>query len=880
MIGKCMAGILCVVAFSHVIAMPQALAWDIAVNGRPTSDRDDAMAVAVDGQTGDVFVAGQRQATPSDTAFLVTKFSAAGIKQWQHAVRGTAGEGGGNATELAVDSNGFVFVAGWVVKGGSSSTLLMKLDGRSPQKQVVFSRWVDFLGLSPNVLAIRLTNDGGVALAGSIPAANGLTNFYLMKFNSDGQDAWPMPQVIAGTAPAGFNSAPAVAILPSGDLAVVGSLANEGTQHDAVVARFNGSTGELRWLVPLNDRFANGDDFGSALSIAPNGDIVGAGSIFTRFGFRDFVVFRLSEAGTLLWLKIIDRGFSDAARTVVVGPDGNVVAGGRLEPSSGPDSSIFFVVGLRGIDGAEQWRYENSSLAAHLEARDIALDANGDPVVTGLGAAKDALSAFTVLALDRDAGTVLWSAPIIGNVPLVNEGHAIVADPTRNAVVAVGVTQNDRKSFDLTVSHLVNGREDWRQMITGRGKRVDRQDAALAIAVDARTGSLAIAGSTQNTGSGILGTPGDFTIAKVRKSGALAWKYDFVDRLPHLSNTALAVTTAPTGSIFGAGRTCDIALTSCFTVVAVSRTGKEMWRTIVPGTVPGRDEARAITVDPQDGNIMAAGTVHMSIGPTFAVVKLDSRTGSLIWSAPAIVGGANALVLTSRGTVAVAGHLSGTFAVVEFETMTGKPVSAGVRPGFGVASSIAFDAQKGTVVASGSAREGQTESVNAVAKFDAAGTLLWSTTVGNRFPAGALQGGVAVHEDTGMIAVAGSAPAVTLLDSDGAQLWQTAAEAGSASAVSFAGSTVVAVGQVRNAEGRWVFTVAAFADAGTDLWRRTFPGTSSFGLDGAAAVAVDNGGGSIYATGIVTNDPTGADMFAVGLTFNGSDILTPLATTP
>ena len=831
MIGKRMAETLGVIAFLSVTAMSPVSAWEKAINGRPTSDRDDAMSVAVDSQTGDVFVAGQRQATSTDAVFVVMKFNAAGTQQWQHVVRGTEGEGGGNATRLAVDSNGFVFVVGWVIKEGAASTLLIKLDGRSPGKRVVFSRWIDAFGLPLDVHAMRPTSDGGVALGGSARAEGGLTSFYLMKFTPDGQDAWPTPRVLAGSAPSAVNSVSAVDILPNGDLAVVGSLANTGSNLDAVVARFDGSTGEPRWLLSFNDPDMNGTDVGSAVSIAPNGDIVGAGAVFMRNGFQNFAVFRLSEAGTLLWLRIIDGGFSDAARTVVVGPDGNVVAGGRLATSSGPDSGIFFVVGLRGTDGAERWRHEESSAVAFVEARDIVLDAKSNPVVTGLGPSVTALSSFTVLALDRDTGSVLWHAPITGNAPMVNEGRAIVADPARNAVVAAGVTQNARKSFDLTVSHFTDGREDWRQVITGRGKRLDRQDAALALAVDPLTGNLAIAGSTQNNGAGLLGTPNDFTLVRIRNSGVLARRYDFVDPLPHTENAALAVAISPNGTMFGAGRTCDIAVTSCFTVVAVGKNGNEVWRATVPGA-QGQDEARAITIDPQDGNIIAAGTVHTQAGSTFAVVKLDSRTGVSIWSTPGLVGGAHALVLTSRGTVAVAGHLSGTFAVVEIETATGVPVSTGMRPGFGPARGVAFDARQGTVVASGSARMGLLESVAAVAKFDSAGTVLWSTIIGNPVD-GIVEGGVAVHEETGAIAVAGLAPAVTLLDSDGLQLWHTAAEAGSAAAVSFAGNMVVAAGQLRREPGQPGFSVAAYAVDGAELWRRTFSGTASFASDGA-----------------------------------------------
>jgi hypothetical protein len=95
-----------------------------------------------------------------------------------------------------------------------------------------------------------------------------------------------------------------------------------------------------------------------------------------------------------------------------------------------------------------------------VEARAIAFDAGGNPVVTGFGVVTTALSAFTVVALDRDSGGVLWNLPIAGTTPLTNQGYAIVSDPIANVIVAAGVTQNERTSFDTTVTHITNGRED------------------------------------------------------------------------------------------------------------------------------------------------------------------------------------------------------------------------------------------------------------------------------------------------------------------------------------------------------------------------------------------------------------------------------------
>jgi hypothetical protein len=133
--------------------------------------------------------------------------------------------------------------------------------------------------------------------------------------------------------------------------------------------------------------------------------------------------------------------------------------------------------------------------------------------------AGQALSTFTVVALNKDTGSMLWNVPIIGTAPYTNEERAVVSDPSTGAMIAVGVTQNDRTSFDMTVASITEGHEGWRRVITGPGKRVDRDDAGLAIAAYPRRNSIALAGYAQNTAAGLLGMPHEFRMVKIRNKG-------------------------------------------------------------------------------------------------------------------------------------------------------------------------------------------------------------------------------------------------------------------------------------------------------------------------------------------------------------------------
>jgi hypothetical protein len=860
---------------------PNASAWSTSVNGRPSSDNDDAAAVAVDAQTGSVFVAGGRQNGAAGSAFVVLKFGADGQKQWQHILPG-ADDSTGEATALALDPQGFVFAAGVIATPGSPDSLvIVKLDARSARKRVLWTRTMPGFSAPPRVNGIHVTPDGGLAVVADTPTTGGSMNVSIMKFAADGSNAWSGTPILNGTAPSAFNITAAVNVLPNGDLAVAASLQNGITRYDATVARFDGTTGERRWALGVNDP-SNNDDFAAAVAVAPNGDLLLAGSSWTRAGYRDFMVARITGDGRLLWRKTIDAGFFDAARTVAVAPNGNVIAGGTLETDSSPGTnSAFFVVALAGTDGGEQWRYQESGMASMLEARDIAIDRDGNAVVTGLGTSNTALSAFAILALSEDSGAVVWDTRVAGTVPLVNQGYAIVADPARNAVVAIGVTQNQRTSSDLAISHITGGHEDWRQVVTGRGKRRDRSDGALALAIDPRNGTPVLAGYTQNAGTGLLGTPHDFTIAKVRDDGALRWKSVLTDASPHLDDAALAVTISSKGVIFAAGRTCNALPTSCFSVARFGSGGREIWRTVIPGAGAG-NEARAIGIDPRGGGIVAAGVVMADFGPAFAVVKFDAATGDIVWATPVDIsrrGSAQALAFTSRGTVAVAGTIDGSFAVLELNTADGTMASMDVIPGSGEARSVAFDRRDGAIVAAGSLASQQFLTLPAVARFDATGKLLWSTTldgVGPQFTS-TTANAVAIDRDTGAIAVAGSVPqefdsvfTVAELDANGTVQWRTTGTLGVANDVAFAGHMVMAVG-TWSEDGNTAFATIALGPDGTEQWRRSFVG------DGvsAAAIAVDDATGAVFAAGTMTNAATSTDMFIVGLTVNGEDLPIP-----
>jgi PQQ-like domain len=199
------------------------------------------------------------------------------------------------------------------------------------------------------------------------------------------------------------------------------------------------------------------------------------------------------------------------------------------------------------------------------------------------------------------------------------------------------------------------------------------------------------------------------------------------------------------------------------------------------------------------------------------------------------------------------------------DSRDGSLISQGDLAGSGAALSLAFDARDGTVVLAGFVLAGpESNPVVAVAKFDASGDTVWTTSTSERGSPFTLAETVAVDPDTGNIALGGTLNTGQLvfftmvLSPDGTERWRSDEIPGMAHSVTFAAGKVLAVGEFQEAAAN-VFAVMAFSEDGAEEWRQSFGPSSG----SASAVAVESG--TVFAAGRITNNPTGPDMFVVGL---------------
>lgn len=101
------------------------------------------------------------------------------------------------------------------------------------------------------------------------------------------------------------------------------------------------SQGNILWQRSLG---AAGSSSGAAISLAPDGGVVVAGTVNGRFDGRDsdgdMVVARYNAMGDELFATVIPSAGADAARAVTVGADGSIFVGGKVSGAGGGDAFV------------------------------------------------------------------------------------------------------------------------------------------------------------------------------------------------------------------------------------------------------------------------------------------------------------------------------------------------------------------------------------------------------------------------------------------------------------------------------------------------------------------------------------------------------------
>jgi outer membrane protein assembly factor BamB len=546
-------------ATAKYAATDGALLWEQRYNG-PADLYDWPNAVAVDSY-GDVLVTGISQDTNTFFDCYTVKYAAAtGAMLWEQRYKGP-----GNLSDFAaaviVDGSGNVVMAGSASVG--IGTDYYTVEYAADNGNVL---WEQFYEGSANsndkAEAVAVDGLGNVVVTGSsvgLGSSGRLTEYlYTAKYAAaNGALLWERrgPELDTST-PLGSFPVAGVAVDGHGNVVVAAPAAGEfdavwGSKPDYYTAKYAAADGALLWEQRYNGP-ANGWDDPLAVAVDASGNAVVTGtSTGNGSGFDYYTAKYAAATGALLWERRYNGpgNNSDLAHAAAVDPEGNVVVTGS---STGLDGNgNCYTAKYAASDGALLWERRYSGPSNGSDAVAVAIDGNGNVVVTGTSRGNGTgLDYYTARYAAAD-GTLLWEKRYNGPANLDDRAVSVAVDASGNVVVT-GYSPGDFDPFSGTFPNqyytakyaAADGALLWEQ------RNPKGMDAiAQAVVVDSR-GNAIVTGTVSFFSFGRV-TSDYYTSKYAAADGAVLWekRYDGPANGKDAISTSHCLALAPNGRI-------------------------------------------------------------------------------------------------------------------------------------------------------------------------------------------------------------------------------------------------------------------------------------------------------------------------------------------
>ncbi len=222
-----------------------AFQWAQTYNG-PADFDDGAVAIAVD-DSGNVYVTGSSEQSYGVRDYATIKYNSEGVQQWIN--RYNLG-GDDVAKDIAVDSEGNVYVTGWSEGIGTSiDYATIKYNSAGVQQWVARYNGPDSLG--DGAFALALDASGNVYVTGA-STNNWYEDCVTVKYNSNGSEIWV--QRYDGPGNTG-DQGRAITVDDDGNVYVTGSSFGDGTKTDYVTIKYSQPTGVEQYPINIPEGF-------------------------------------------------------------------------------------------------------------------------------------------------------------------------------------------------------------------------------------------------------------------------------------------------------------------------------------------------------------------------------------------------------------------------------------------------------------------------------------------------------------------------------------------------------------------------------------------------------------------------------------------------
>ena len=424
-----------------------------------------------------------------------------------------AGDEESVAQAVAIDSRGYAIVTGTSenLLGLRTLVTIAYSDAGAPIWTNAYRAPGDYYDGQPN--AVTADQEGNAFVSGVTFASFG-QDYVTIKYSSTGVPLWTNLYNGPGD---GNDGAAGMVVDENGDVIVTGgSVGNEGlsSYFDFATVKYTGA-GVPVWTNRYNGPANHGDE-GTDIALAPNGGVIVTGISYTSEGDADYVTLAYSSQGVPLWTNRYNGpgNGSDYGRAVEVAPNGTVFVTGD---SWGGEEQEWATVAYSS-GGMALWtnRYHAEWSGPNF-ATALAVDAQGNVFVTGRDGGFQSPNGGYATIKYSNAGEALWTNRYNG--PLTTFGYndnarAIAVDPNGNVIVTgQSYSHGDMTDF-ATIAYSNAGMPLWTNRYNGAANGWDTPVTKNSLAVGA-DGSVYVTGiSDRDVAEG-----GQFEFVTIKYSG-------------------------------------------------------------------------------------------------------------------------------------------------------------------------------------------------------------------------------------------------------------------------------------------------------------------------------------------------------------------------
>jgi PKD repeat protein len=366
-------------------------------------------------------------------------------------------------------------------------------------------------------------------------------------------------------------------------------------------------------------------DSGKELTIDVAGNVYVTGTSFTNGtnGF-DIVTIKYDPSGTPLWTSTFNGSASalDEARDIAVDQNGDVFVTGYTA-SAGPNYDYITI--KYNAAGVQQWAtLYNGTGNGYDEAYAIAVDNSGNSYITGSSDAGGQGTNFTTIQYNS-AGIQQWATSYNGPGNSIDAATELKLDPAFNVYVS-GHSTGSGTGLDIaTIKYNNSGVQQWVSRYNGV---LNFFDVPEALFVD-NSNNVYIAGATY----GGIATENDFVTIKINSTGTQQWA-QIVDGPLNDEDKAFDVLTDlnqnvyVTGRSMGTGGTAENMLT-----VKYNSLGVMLWQETYNGPSSGYDDAQQMRLGGSGDLYITGYSAGNGTNNDYLTLKYDTGNGGILWEA-------------------------------------------------------------------------------------------------------------------------------------------------------------------------------------------------------------------------------------------------------